>query len=197
MTTTPAQTTYVADKILAYTFGGASYTQPTPYMAAVRCSAGQSPRSTAVTSGQTTVPASPNGHMYRCTTAGTTGAGEPTWGVTSGGTTTDGTATWTEMTPDFQAFNSNVTGVEANYTGYTRVAVGSAMGTPAANSITKTSAISLPACTGGTNVLGAWFTADASTSGNGLWFGCLTATLSVSSGITPSFAASALTASSN
>ena len=36
-----------------------------------------------------------NGYAYECTTAGTTGASEPTWGTTPGGTTVDGGVTWT------------------------------------------------------------------------------------------------------
>jgi hypothetical protein len=65
-----------------------------------------SPRSSAVTVGQTTVPfafggAGPN-QMFRCTTAGTTSGSEPTWNAAEGGTTTDGTVVWTEMTPDFR-----------------------------------------------------------------------------------------------
>mgnify|MGYP001566502770 CR=1 FL=1 len=36
-----------------------------------------------------------NAHAYKCTTAGTTGGTEPTWGTTNGGTTADGTVTWT------------------------------------------------------------------------------------------------------
>lgn len=34
---------------------------------------------------------------FKCTTAGTTGATEPTWPVTNAGTVTDGTAVWTAM----------------------------------------------------------------------------------------------------
>lgn len=42
------------------------------------------------------VPTTRNGHYYKVTTAGTSGATEPTWPTTSGGTVVDGTATWTE-----------------------------------------------------------------------------------------------------
>lgn len=38
-----------------------------------------------------------NTYYYKCTTAGTTGGTQPTWGTTIGGTTTDGTVTWTNM----------------------------------------------------------------------------------------------------
>lgn len=39
-----------------------------------------------------------NERVFRCTTAGTSGAAEPTWTITVGGTTADGTAVWTEVT---------------------------------------------------------------------------------------------------
>lgn len=41
-------------------------------------------------------PTTANGHWYLCTTAGTSGASEPTW-VTNGSTVTDGTAVWTDQ----------------------------------------------------------------------------------------------------
>jgi len=41
-------------------------------------------------------PVTPNGHYYKCTTAGTTGATAPTW-KTDGTSTTDGTAVWLDM----------------------------------------------------------------------------------------------------
>lgn len=40
-------------------------------------------------------PTTDNGYWYECTTAGTSGGTEPTWGTTPGGTTTDNTVTWT------------------------------------------------------------------------------------------------------
>lgn len=46
--------------------------------------------------GDLAVPTTSNGHMYQCTTAGTTGATQPTW-PTGGGTVTDGTVVWTDL----------------------------------------------------------------------------------------------------
>jgi len=43
-------------------------------------------------------PSTPNGRVYKVTTAGTTGASEPAWPTTDGGTVTDGTVVWTEAT---------------------------------------------------------------------------------------------------
>lgn len=40
-------------------------------------------------------PTSPNGRWYACTTAGTSGASEPSWPTTIGATVSDGTVTWT------------------------------------------------------------------------------------------------------
>lgn len=83
------------------------------YVGLVRATLGYSSaiRSTAVTVGATVIPAAPNKRLYRCTTAGTTGASEPAWTTVEGGTVIDGTAVWTEMTPDLDAMNANVTEV--------------------------------------------------------------------------------------
>ena len=44
-----------------------------------------------------TIPASPNGgHYYKGTTAGTSGATEPSWPTANGSTVTDGSVTWKE-----------------------------------------------------------------------------------------------------
>lgn len=43
------------------------------------------------------LPTIPNGHKYQVTTAGTTGATEPTWPTSAGGTVASGTAVFTEI----------------------------------------------------------------------------------------------------
>lgn len=124
MATARSKSNDLVNKLLDFMFRGVSYTPPsTIYFALLRATAGVSPRSTAVTVGQTTVPASHNGRMYKCTTAGTTGASEPTWGTTDNGTTTDGTAAWTEMYSDFKGYTSAVTSVEASGTNYARIGI--------------------------------------------------------------------------
>lgn len=52
--------------------------------------------STAYNLGDYIIPTASNGYQYKCTTAGTSGTTEPTWGTTPGGTTADnGTLVWT------------------------------------------------------------------------------------------------------
>ena len=50
---------------------------------------------TAYALGDYVVPVTQNGFRYECTTAGTSGAGEPTWPTTVGDTVADNTAVWT------------------------------------------------------------------------------------------------------
>jgi phage tail sheath gpL-like len=50
---------------------------------------------TAYVTTQYVVPVTANGFYYKCTTAGTTGAGQPTWPTTVGTTVSDGSAVWT------------------------------------------------------------------------------------------------------
>lgn len=47
---------------------------------------------------QLATPAVGSERVFACTTAGTSGASEPTWSLTAGSTTTDGGVTWTEVT---------------------------------------------------------------------------------------------------
>jgi hypothetical protein len=53
--------------------------------------------STEYSEGDYILPTTPNDHVYKCTTAGTSGESEPTWTTTAGDTNSDGTAVWTEV----------------------------------------------------------------------------------------------------
>lgn len=85
---------------------------------------------------------------------------------------------------------------EATYTGYARVAVARSAGgwTVSGASASNAAAINFPAATAGSNTL-THFGISTSASGAGtlLLSGALTASLAVSAGITPSFAAGQLT----
>jgi len=148
----------------------------TRYAGLIIASAGQSPRSTAVALGVNTVPATLNGRLYKCTTAGTTGASEPTWPTTNGGTVTDGTAVWTEQTGAI--YGGTIP--EGAATGYARIAIASTLaawsGTQSAGStvassgtggqISNNAAISFAAVTTALGLVvgvGLW---DALTGGN-------------------------------
>lgn len=50
--------------------------------------------------GDYAVPEPRNGHLYKATTAGTTGSGTPIWPTTSSATVTDGSVVWTEAGVD-------------------------------------------------------------------------------------------------
>jgi hypothetical protein len=81
---------------------------------------------------------------------------------------------------------------EATYTSYARVAVARTSGgwTVTGNAVTNTAAIVFPECTGGSNTI-THFGVGKSVSGAGvlLYSGALTASLAVSTGIEPQFAA--------
>ena len=86
---------------------------------------------------------------------------------------------------------------EATYTSYARVAVARTSGgwTRSVSTISNTALVQFPQATGGTNTL-TYFSIGASSSGAGqiILSGALSASLSVSNGIQPQFAAAALTA---
>lgn len=83
---------------------------------------------------------------------------------------------------------------EATYTGYARVAVArsGAGWTVSGNNVSNAAAVTFGECSAGTNTITHFAILTASTSGDMLFSGALTSSLSVSSGITPEFAIGAL-----
>lgn len=86
---------------------------------------------------------------------------------------------------------------EATYTGYARVAVARTSGgfTITANAVVNAATITFGACTAGSSTV-TYFSVGTSSSGTGkvLWYGTVNSagSLAVTAGITPSFAAGAL-----
>lgn len=98
--------------------------------------------------------------------------------------------------------NPNETGSqttsEATYSGYARVAVARSTSgwTVTSGVATNDSTITFPACVGGSETITHFgIGSDSTGAGNLFMWGALTSSLAVSSGITPSFAASALSTS--
>ncbi len=56
---------------------------------------------TAFTFGTVVLPATKNGHRYRCSQGGTSGTSEPIWPTRDGSRVTDGTVIWEEYGADF------------------------------------------------------------------------------------------------
>jgi len=205
-----AMNDYCENKIVDWLLRGQAFSPPANwYNGLIRATRGfsNSIRSTAVSSGDTAIPATPNGRIYRVTTSGTTGSGEPTWCTTQGCTTSDGTAVWTEMTTDLEAGNlTNVTEVSGG--SYARVQITSNTtnwaGTQSAGSTSASTgtggttsnngSISFPSPTANWGVIFGFFLADANSAGNLCIWSALTTPKTVNNGDpAPVFSAGALT----
>ncbi|MEA3432061.1 MAG: hypothetical protein U9R01_05215 [candidate division WOR-3 bacterium] len=78
--------------------------------------------STAYSLGDYVRPTTANGYVYKCTTAGTSGAAEPTWPTTIGQTVTDGSVVWTCDRREGHTYYRGQTATPANITSYTSTA---------------------------------------------------------------------------
>ena len=200
-------TFYSANKLVDWRWRGQSFTPPaTNYFGLIMASRGLSStiRSALVSTGDTVIPNTANGRIYKCTTGGTTGSGEPTYPTTNGGTVTDGTAVWTEQTLEMRAGTFK----EATYGSYARQGVAASLaamaGTQGATTTAASSgssavetsnnaAIVFPVPTSGTGVIFGIFSADAVSAGNILEFGANATPLAISiGGSAPTFAISQL-----
>lgn len=90
--------------------------------------------------------------------------------------------------------SDSTAGTECNYTGYARVAVARSAGgwTISGNNAANTAAVTFGLCTAGTNTALAFGILTASSAGDLLFWGDLTGSLAISSGVTPEFAAGVL-----
>lgn len=143
--------------------------------------------STAYTVGQIRVPlpGQRNGLGYQCTTAGTSGASEPTWPDALGATVTDGTAVWTayDVEDGWWAIagingttvtldaNGVLNGVYPGYAGttetvatYKRECYNQGINNSVANILNKTGSVSAPMI-----VSGGWNATDMSTQTGETW----------------------------
>jgi hypothetical protein len=203
-----SMTNYTVNKFLVDTIfrGQTSPVIPTTlYYGLFVANAGYALVSTAYTTTQFVLPATPNGHIYKCTTAGTSGGTAPTWPTTPGSTVADGTVVWTEQTTAMLAG----TFTEATYTGYARVSQASSLanwaGTQSAGSTAASSGtsgvtsnnnvITFGAPTSAqTGVVAGVILADASTAGDIIAWSMLTNPKTINNGdAAPNFPAAAFT----
>lgn len=202
---------YLANKEADWELRGQAFTPPaTVYVALLLCSNGPLARSTAYTVGQTVsyIAADGYNHLYACTTAGTTAATAPTYPGKPGEAITDGGAVFTEQDDVLAA--AGATMVEVSGNAYARAAIAGSLtnwsGTQGSSSTTASSgtsaaisnniAVDFPTPTGawetGAQQIWGFATFDASTGGNLLRFGGLSADQIVNTGNTVSFAAGQL-----
>lgn len=93
--------------------------------------------------------------------------------------------------PNDASTGSTIT--EADYTGYARVSTaGGDWNASSGGTADNANAITFGACTAGSNTITHYAIVDASSAGNVLTYGALDASLAVSAGITPAFAAGAI-----
>jgi hypothetical protein len=171
---------YLANKLVDHVHRNTSYAAPTVAAhALILATRGYSSnvRSAVVSIGDTVIPTTPNGRLYKCTTGGTCGAGEPTWGTVNGGTTADGTAVWTEQ---YTAMKAGTFTEVANSGGYARASLnqsttnwantqnsGSGASSGTSDTTSNSVAITFPAPTGNWGVIFGVVQLDSAVYGGG------------------------------
>lgn len=186
--TNPAQ-----NKIIDAVFRGQALGAPANYYLGLHVTQGVWTASTAYTVGQYVTPTTSNGRLYKCTTAGTTGASQPTWPTTNAGTVVDGGVTWTEQTTALLGgtFPTEVSGGSyarssaaaslANFAG--TQGAGTTVASTGTSGVTSNNAAQswpAPTATWGTVGLLVWW--DASSAGNAWAWEVLTNPQTISNG---------------
>lgn len=204
-----SKTNYLENKLIDWLLRGQAFTPPaTTYVGLLKSTRGPRANSTvyALNDTMSVVANDTKIHLYKCTTAGTSAAAQSTlYPGVDNEAITDGTAVFTEQA---SALEAGTALVEPSGGNYARVAVASSManwaGTQSAGSTTASSGTSGTTSNNGAITFGApsgdwgfcWGLClyDASTSGNALMLGPLTAAKTINgSDPAPSFAAAALT----
>lgn len=116
-----------------YTAGGVSLSSVSLAVTAANSWGVSWAASTAYGYGTIVIPASPNGLLYRCSTAGTSGSSAPAWPTTTGQVVTDGTAKWTCLSEAVMVFTSDtVSWPDATFSANYAVIYDAQSGTPSA-----------------------------------------------------------------
>jgi len=169
---------YLANKVADLGLGATAFTSPaTVYLALGVASTWAA--STAVALNAYNVPTGfatgGTQRIFKCTTAGTTAASEPTWPTTIAGTVTDGTVVWTEQT---RAINSGTIPEVGAVGGYARLSITNnttnfPVGALNADQWRKQNGTvqQFPTATALQGQVVMWAYFDAVTAGNGLWWG--------------------------
>ena len=122
---------YYKNALLSANLRGVAFTFPTTLYAALfvcnfnaaAATPGYWASGIVVAAGVYVSPTTANGHLYVCTTAGTTGTTQPTWPTGIGSTVVDGTVTWTEATEYLIGFNTTYPPVEVSGGAYARQSI--------------------------------------------------------------------------
>ncbi|MCX2728562.1 hypothetical protein OO015_13815 (plasmid) [Thermomicrobium sp. 4228-Ro] len=193
---------YLEQKFLEHMFKNLPYTAPSTVYVSLHTATVWQPN-TAYSVGDYVIPTAFNTsgprRLYRCTTAGTSGASEPSWPTTEGGTVNDGTVVWTEATPTLDS-GTNLP-PEVSGGGYARQGVAAGSGwtaiadEPSGNGKQVQNAAAVSFGNAGTNwgtvvFAGVW---DAASAGNLLYWLILDQAKTVTAGDPVSFPANSLT----